>query len=428
MARALTVFQQTALDRIAAEESARARAEFLAVMSHEIRTPLNGVLGMTQALAATQLDPAQNRMVSVVLESGRTLLTLLNDILDFSKIEAGKLELERAPFDPRDLVDSAVSLFDERATAKGLLLRAELPSPGQLGWRLGDAQRLRQVVFNLVSNAIKFTEAGEVVVTLDAAGPDQLRLTVRDTGIGITPEGRQRLFNRFSQTDVSHARLYGGTGLGLAITRALAEAMQGRIEVESTPGSGSVFTVTLTAEACAAPPEADTASVPAPLLRAGAGAGDALHPAGAQSAADDETPLSVLVAEDNATNRLVIATLFSQIGIRPDFAEDGKLAFEAWQARAYDVVLMDMQMPVWDGLTAIRAIREAEAASGRVRTPIVTLTANAMVHQIAEQLAAGADTHAAKPIQMPQLLAAMDEAMQACAEAAGPAYSDASAA
>jgi signal transduction histidine kinase/FixJ family two-component response regulator len=395
MARAVGVFRQTAIDRIAAEESARARSEFLAVMSHEIRTPLNGVLGMTQALGATQLDPAQRRMVDVVLDSGRTLLTLLNDILDFSKLEAGGLELECIPFDPVDLVVSARDLFDGRATGKGLLLIAD--TDGFSGdWREGDPQRLRQILFNLISNAVKFTETGEIRIRLDESEAGHLQLSVSDTGIGVPADRMERLFERFTQVDASHNRLYGGTGLGLAITKALVDAMGGSISVESTPGEGTSFTVDIPA------PKAAARAVAAPQL---------LSAASLEPADNDERELSILVAEDNPTNRFVIQTLFEQIGQGVDFAENGQEAFDAWQARSYGVILMDMQMPVWDGATAIRAIRQAEAATGRARTPIVTLTANAMAHQISEQLAAGADAHASKPIQLSQLLAAIDDAI-----------------
>ena len=415
MARALSVFRQTAIDRIASDEAARARAEFLAVMSHEIRTPLNGVLGMTQALAATRLDPGQRRMVDVVLDSGGTLLTLLNDILDFSKIEAGRLELEHVAFDPASILNSASDLFDARATAKGLLLQVE-PAPAGTGWRTGDPQRLRQVVFNLLSNAIKFTSAGTVRLWIEAPGPDRLRIGVSDTGIGIPPERQDRLFTRFTQTDASHARVYGGTGLGLAITKALVEAMQGSIEVDSAPGRGSTFIVDIAAPAAVRPAAMEMLAAPLPLEPLERQAGPGRHPnvpAIATDASEDAPEqLSVLVAEDNATNRLVIGTLLAQIGITPDFTEDGYAAFEAWQVKAYDVVLMDMQMPVWDGLQSIRAMRRAEAETGRPHTAIVALTADAMAHQIEEQRAAGADSHAAKPIQLTQLLAAIDMALE----------------
>lgn len=420
MARALSVFRQTAIDRIAADEAARARAEFLAVMSHEIRTPLNGVLGMTQALAATRLDPGQRRMVDVVLDSGGTLLTLLNDILDFSKIEAGRLELEHVAFDPASILNSASDLFDARATAKGLLLRVE-PAPPGTGWRMSDPQRLRQVVFNLVSNAIKFTETGTVRLWIEASDQDRLRIVVSDTGIGIPPERQDRLFARFTQTEASHARIYGGTGLGLAITKALVEAMDGSIQVNSAPGQGSTFIVDIAAPAAEQPQPIEALTALMPLepdgTRARSEAGDA------GDASIPGEALSVLVAEDNATNRLVIGTLLGQIGIAPDFTEDGYAAFQAWQAKTYDVVLMDMQMPVWDGLQSMRAMRRAEAETGRPRTAIVALTADAMAHQIEEQRAAGADSHAAKPIQLTQLLAAIDIALEA-AGADGDAAAD----
>lgn len=403
MARALEVFQENAVARIQAEHAARAKSDFLAVMSHEIRTPMNGVLGMAQALASTELDDRQRRMLNVVRESGETLLTLLNDILDMSKIEAGKLDLESIPFEPVGLATSARDLFDQRASQKGLLLVHEI-DPSADGWRLGDPGRLRQIVFNLVSNAIKFTATGTVTIAISVED-GWLKVAVRDTGIGIPEDRRARLFAKFTQVDSSHTRLYGGTGLGLSISKAIADQMGGTLTVDSVPGEGSTFTLRVPAEIADAPPLEFHRAPPAPpTFATGDGSDETLGPS-----------LRILVAEDNPANRFVLQTLLEPLGLVPDFAENGALAVEAWQSQAYDIILMDMQMPVMDGPAAMRAIRSAEAATGRARTPIVALTANAMAHQIAEQQAAGADGHAAKPIDLGALFAAMQHAMDRCA-------------
>jgi signal transduction histidine kinase/CheY-like chemotaxis protein len=402
LARALFVFRREAMGRLDAEHAAKARGEFLAVMSHEIRTPLNGVLGMTEALKATSLDPAQARMVGVVLESGKTLLAILNDILDLSKLEAGKVELEQIAFEPSSLAHAARDLFDERATEKGLNLIVEEIGVSEKGdWRLGDPNRVRQMLFNLMSNAIKFTASGQVTVTVDMTGADHITLKVADTGIGIPADKLDRLFGKYAQMDASHARLYGGTGLGLSIISALAEAMGATIDVQSVEGAGSVFTLRLPA------PKTDK-----PADETGEGWVPAAS--GEAKPADD---LAILVAEDNPTNRFVLETLFGQIGLSAVFAENGRIAYDVWKGARFDIILMDMQMPEWDGETAIRAIRAEEASTGRRRTPIVTLTANAMPQHIKAQFEAGADGHATKPIQLPALLAAMQAAMDACASA-----------
>jgi PAS domain S-box-containing protein len=375
-----------------AEAATQAKSGFLATMSHEIRTPLNGVLGMAQAMSHGELDPAQRERLEVIRLSGENLLALLNDLLDFSKIEAGKLSLEDSEFDLEEITRGAYATFEAVADTKGLDFRLEL-DPSARGRYRGDPVRMRQVICNLVSNALKFTSRGRVAVHVRRRG-GEIALHVTDNGIGMSRSQCQHLFRAFEQAEASTTRRFGGTGLGLAICRDLVELMGGRIRVRSTPGEGTVFSVRLPLERLdgqSAPSAA--AAVPVPART------------------ESDQPLRVLAAEDNSVNQLVLKTLLAQVGVEPVMVFDGRAAVEAWSRHDWDLILMDIQMPVMDGPTAVGEIRRREAAEGRPRTPIVALTANAMQHQVAQYLQAGMDGYVAKPIEAARLYAAVEAAL-----------------
>ncbi|MEO6341040.1 MAG: glucokinase, partial [Caulobacteraceae bacterium] len=374
--------------RSVADAANRTKSAFLATMSHEIRTPLNGVLGMAQAIAQDELSPVQRERVEIIRQSGEALLAILNDILDLSKIEAGQLTLEDVEFDLESLLLGAHAAFTALANKKGLSFTLNI-EPGAEGRYRGDPTRIRQILYNVVSNALKFTDAGEVRVTADEQDGD-LRLTVSDTGIGVAAERLTHLFERFVQADASTTRKYGGTGLGLAICRELAEMMDGSINAESELGRGTTIHF----------------QAPIPRIGDADGLADA-PPHAAGPAASPPASLRVLAAEDNPVNRLVLMTLLHQLGIEPTCVEDGEAAVEAWRSGDWDVILMDIQMPKLDGVEATRRIRALEAELGRPRTPIVALTANVMSHQVGEYLDAGMDTHVAKPIQAEALFRAV---------------------
>jgi len=382
-------YDEVIQDRLSAEEASHAKSAFLATVSHEIRTPLNGILGMAQAMAREPMAAHQAERLRVLQHSGATLLTLLNDMLDMAKIEAGKIHLERLDFDPEALARDACGAFAAIAIEKGLDLRFERDDAPALYF--GDPTRVRQILYNLIGNAVKFTDHGHVVVRLvrDAAS---LTFIIEDTGVGFSEEVQRGLFERFVQADATTTRRFGGTGLGLPISRELAQLMGGDIGVESRIGEGSSFRVTLPLPRASGPLAAARSAIPTPA--------DALS-------AIDDAPLSVLVAEDNPTNQLVLRNLLGGAGVNLEIVEDGHRALEAWRERAFDLILMDINMPVMDGVSATRAIRAEERAGARMRTPIIALTANAMDHQKLDYLAAGLDAHVSKPIDVGVLFSAI---------------------
>ena len=400
--RALHSTMEALVDaRDAAEAANVLKSHFLANMSHEIRTPLNGVLAMAQIMAMGDLGDTQRERLGVIRQSGEALLTVLNDILDLSKIEAGRMELENADFDTRELGQALEAVHAPVAAKKGLTFSVDIAETAE-GVRRGDPARLQQILNNLVSNAVKFTNSGEVRVAIDGEGEDGsagLRISITDSGIGIPGDKLPLLFQKFMQVDSSTTRQFGGTGLGLAICRELAQLMGGNVWAESVQGVGSTFFVTV------------------PLARTSGAAEIASGQTQAAGGSADVSSLRILAAEDNATNQLVLKTIMSTFGLEVEIVDDGHEAVEAWAAGEYDLILMDIQMPTMDGIAATKAIRAAEARTGRRRTPIVALSANAMTHQVREYLQAGMDMHVAKPIQLGKLYEAIEAVLNAPEEA-----------
>lgn len=400
--------------KLQAEAATRAKSEFLANMSHEIRTPMNGVLGTTELLLNSTLTDKQRHLASTVHRSGRTLLAIINDILDFSKIEAGKLDLECVGFDLSQLVDESLELFMEAARRKHLRLTQQVDErvPRYLK---GDPVRLRQILMNLLSNAMKFTETGGVSLTADYVSGTptdaQLRISVTDTGIGIPSATKLRIFDAFAQADGSTTRRYGGTGLGLSIAKQLVGLMGGAITVDSEPGRGSTFSFTARFELQPLGAAIDAGQTPyspfpkphLPLEHAN-GPSQPFPPAAGSEAQRPGHPLArILVAEDSPVNREVAVGMLEILGYQVEMAENGRQALELAVRSHFDLVLMDCQMPEMDGLTATAEIRRREASSGERRRTIVALTANAMQGDREQCLAAGMDDYLTKPYTQMQL-------------------------
>ncbi len=378
--------------RIQAEAANAAKSVFLATMSHEIRTPLNGVLGMAEALNDTSLTLAQRDMLNVVLHSGRLLQTVLNDILDLSKIEAGKYEIEEVAFNLLDTVRSVEAMFALKAQEKGLDLKIVF-GPGADGWIRGDPDRLRQILGNLVSNAIKFTSKGSVHVSIDICAVNdrhELFLIVADTGKGISSEERDRLFKPYEQSNSAISREFGGTGLGLSISRRFCQLMHGDLSVESNACGGATFTARFRVSP-AQPPKLVS---------------DRNHQ-------DDlkrlllERPLRILAAEDNKTNQLVLRSLLNSLDLTLEIVSDGSALIAAWEQRRPDLILMDIQMPIMNGQEATAAIRHAECKRKITRTPIIALSANMMRHHEIEYRKIGMDGCVPKPFRKEQLFSVM---------------------
>jgi signal transduction histidine kinase/DNA-binding response OmpR family regulator len=399
-ARAVAEAARDAAERARAEANVanQAKSTFLATMSHEIRTPMNGVLGMMEVLERQGLTKDQRRIIVTMRESGQALLRIIDDVLDFSKIEAGRLELEATSFSLSGLVEGILETFRPQVLAKGLTLDAEIDA-GSQDALVGDPTRVRQILFNLLSNAIKFTDHGGVRVHAGTfplgGGSTRATIAVTDTGIGVGAEQLGRLFRPFVQADSSTTRQFGGTGLGLSIVQRLAQAMGGDVAVESAPGVGSTFTVTLTLHAAPADSPLKT------LLRAVA------RTSARVDAGPGEGP-RVLVVEDHPVNREVLVLQLKLLGISADAVENGVDALEAWAPGRYAAVLADIHMPHMDGHELARRLRAAEAGGDVVRTPIVAVTANAMKGEEERCLASGMDAYLVKPVNIDRLRATLE--------------------
>ncbi len=400
--------REHAVERQAAAEHAnQAKSAFLANISHEIRTPMNGILGMAAALESGALSSAQAKQVKIIRDSGDMLLTILNDLLDFSKIEANHIEFEAAPFNFSEIVETVESLHRPQAEKKNLSLTALCEGDGEVEW-IGDAHRIIQALHNLVSNAIKFTDDGGVTVrfVIPSSTSAPIRIEVKDTGIGVSESQAARIFEPFTQADVTTTRKYGGTGLGLSITKGLIEAMGGALSVQSTPGAGATFTVKL------------------PLERATGAERSVAITASAPTAVTEAVveKLRILAAEDNIVNQAVLKNFLYAAGHDVEFVENGLLAVEACKTQDFDIVLMDISMPVMDGVEALREIRflerDRDVKSG---VPMIAVSAHAMRQQIDEYLQAGFDGYITKPVKPAQLHSEIARVIESYRDAAIPA-------
>lgn len=368
-----------------------AKSNFLAKMSHEIRTPLNGILGISDILAETIADKTSLQMINVLRNSGTLLMGIINDLLDMSKIEADALELEAVPFLLSDLARRTEEVHTLRAAEKGFSFSVRIEDPIDAP-RLGDPQRLTQILHNLISNAVKFTQQGYVNVWLSALDCGMIQIRVEDSGIGMTPAQLQRVFAPFSQADSSISRRFGGTGLGMSIVKRLVEMMDGTIELESTEGQGTTITIKLPLPVSM---EKDSDGKPQPPKDGG------------ETEKITLPPLSILVADDNRTNQMILGIMLGQIGAQATMADDGLSALEIYRQGKFDVLVLDISMPGMDGVTLLNAIRTEESLRGLPHTPALAFTANAMSHQVAAYRAAGFDDCLTKPLRREDLVLAL---------------------